>query len=199
MAISSVVPEAYTSVQDDLVRQAQEGNQAAFGSLIHGRMNHLYATAVLIVRNPELGQDAVQEALIRAWRDLPGLRDPGRLDAWLHRLLVRACYRVARTQRLRTVVEVPLSFDSDFMAPTRELDGVADRHDLERAFARLSQEHRAILVLAYYADLPLGDVAVALEIPVGTAKSRLSRATDAFRASAAADTRRETSREERAP
>lgn len=199
MAITSVVREAYRSVQDDLVRQAQRGDETAFGSLIHGRLNRLHASAVLIVRNPELGQDAVQEALIQAWRDLPGLRDPGRLDAWLHRLLVRACYRVARTQRRRTVVEVPLSFESDFTAPTRELDGVVDRHDLERAFARLSQEHRAILVLAYYADLRLADVAVALEIPLGTAKSRLSRATDAFRAAAAADARRSTPQGERVP
>ncbi|MEO8273162.1 MAG: RNA polymerase sigma factor [Chloroflexota bacterium] len=152
-------------------------------------MPRLNASAVLILRSPELGQDAVQEALIRAWRDIRGLRDPSRLDAWLHRLLVRACYRVARTHRRRIVVEVPLAFESDFAATGRELDGVVDRDDLERAFGRMSPEHRTIVVLAYYADLPLADVAVALEIPLGTAKSRLNRATSAFRAAAAADAR----------
>jgi RNA polymerase sigma factor (sigma-70 family) len=189
MALTSVVREAYTSVQQELVLRAQRGDQAAFGSLIEGRLPRLYATAVLIVRSPELGQDAVQEALIRAWRDIRGLRDPQRLDAWLHRLLVRACYRIARTQRRRTIVEVPLAYERDFAASGRDLDGVIDRHDLERAFGRMSPDHRTILVLTYYADLPLADVAVALEIPLGTAKSRLNRATSAFRAIAAADAR----------
>ena len=199
MAITSVVREAYQSVQDDLVRLAQQGDASAFGRLIHGRLSRLHASAVLIVRNPELGQDAVQEALIHAWRDIPGLRDPARLDAWLHRLLVRECYRVARHHRRRSVVEVAVIFDDEAVAPTGELEGVVDRHDLERALARLSPEHRAVLVLAYYADLPLADVAAALDIPVGTAKSRLSRAVDAFRAVAAADTRPHFPTRERVP
>jgi RNA polymerase sigma-70 factor, ECF subfamily len=189
MAITSLARETRQPMQEDLVRLAQRGDASAFGRLIHGRLSRLHASAVLIVRDAELGQDAVQDALVEAWRDLPGLRDPARLDAWLHRLLIRACYRVARSHRRRRVLEIPMAYDSDAVSPARDLDTVVDRHDLERAFAHLSAEHRAILVLAYYADLPLVDVAAALEIPLGTAKSRLSRATNAFRAASAADAR----------
>jgi RNA polymerase sigma-70 factor (ECF subfamily) len=138
-----------------------------------------------------LAEDAVQDALIEAWRDLRGLRDPDRLDAWLHRLLVRACQRAARSERRKRMAEVPLAFDHDAPAPN-DLDPVVVRSDLDRAFARVAADHRTILVLAYYADLPIADVATALDIPIGTVKSRLSRATNAFRAAIAADERAAT-------
>jgi RNA polymerase sigma-70 factor (ECF subfamily) len=175
-------------MQDELVRRAQQGDHEAFGALVHGALARLYATARLILRDADRAEDAVQDALIEAWRDIRGLRDPDRLDAWLHRLLVRSCYRAAKRDRTRQVVEIPLAFDHD--APVG--DGFASigvRDELERAFGRLPADHRTILVLAYYADLSLADVSVALGIPLGTTKSRLHRATDALRAALAADER----------
>lgn len=74
----------------ELVRRAQQGDREAFGALVHDAIARLYASARLIVRDVELAEDVVQDALIEAWRDIKGLRDPDRLDAWLHRLLVRA-------------------------------------------------------------------------------------------------------------
>jgi len=172
----------------ELVRRAQEGDHEAFGALVHGVIARLYATATLILRDPDRAEDAVQDALIQAWRDIRGLRDPDRLDAWLHRLLVRSCYRAARRHHRRRVVEIPLAFDHDTPVPDG-LVSIGVRDQLERAFARLPTDHRTILVLAYYADLSLADVSVALGIPLGTTKSRLHRATDALRAALAADER----------
>jgi RNA polymerase sigma-70 factor (ECF subfamily) len=183
--------EGIRPMQHELVRRAQEGDHEAFGALVHGAIARLFASARLILRDPDLAEDAVQDALVEAWRDLRGLRDPDRLDAWLHRLLVRSCYRAARRKRRRHIIEIPLAFDHDTPIPDG-LEGVGVRDQLERAFARLPADHRTILVLAHYADLSLADVSVALGIPVGTTKSRLSRASNALRAALAADERATT-------
>jgi len=175
-------------MQQELVRRAQQGDRDAFGTLVRGAIGRLYASARLIVRDAELAEDAVQDALIEAWRDIPGLRDPDRLDAWLHRLLVRSCYRTLRSSRRRHVTEIPLAFDHDVASPDG-LEVIGTRDQLERAFARLPVDHRAVLVLTYYADLSLVDVSAALGIPIGTTKSRLNRATSAVRAALDADER----------
>ena len=172
----------------ELVRRAQNGDREAFGMVVREVIARLYASARLILRDPERAQDAVQEALLEAWRDMPGLRDPDRLDAWLHRLLVRSCYRLAKRDRRRQITEIPLAFDHD-RATIDGLEGIGLRDELDRALARLSPDQRTILVLAYYADLSLADVSAALGIPIGTAKSRLHRAANALRAALAADQR----------
>jgi RNA polymerase sigma factor (sigma-70 family) len=173
-------------MQAELVARAQRGDREAFSALARGASARLYATARLILREPDQAEDAVQDALIQAWRDIRGLRDPERLDAWLHRLLVRACHRHLRTLYRRRIAETRL--------PTWQRDPaadatVADRDEVERAFRRLTPDQRTILVLVYYADLPLADVAVVLGIPLGTTKSRLHRSIDALRAALAADER----------
>src|SRR4051812_37690325 len=95
-------------MQQELVQRAQEGDHDAFEALVRVSLARLYKTARFILHDPEQAQDAVQDALIEAWRDMRALRDAARLDAWLHRLLIRACYRVAKHERRHTVLEVPL-------------------------------------------------------------------------------------------
>ena len=165
--------------QRGLVERARGGDHDAFAVLARGAIARLDAAARLILRDRELARDAVQEALIRAWRDLRGLRDPERFDAWLHRLTVHACLDMARRRR-RRVHEVELSpllapFEGDASAQ------VADRELLDDALRRLEPEWRAIVVLHYYLGMPLPDVASALGIPLGTAKSRLHRSLGVMR------------------
>jgi RNA polymerase sigma-70 factor (ECF subfamily) len=176
-------------MQSELVARAQHGDREAFSALARGASGRLYATARLILRQPELAEDALQETLIAAWRDIRGLRDPDRLDAWLHRLLVRACHHQLAREKRRRVAELELDPD---VATTLLTDGsraLADRDELERGFRRLTADQRTILALVYFADLPLTDVALALGIPLGTVKSRLHRSMDALRAALAADGR----------
>ena len=87
--------------QRELVERAKRGDHDAFADLVHPALARLDAAARLILRDPELARDAVQEALIRAWRDLPGLRDPDRFDAWLRRLTVNACLDLLARRRRR--------------------------------------------------------------------------------------------------
>jgi RNA polymerase sigma-70 factor (ECF subfamily) len=176
-------------MQRDLVIRASNGDHAAFSELAASAIGGLYRIAYLILRNGELANDAVQTALITAWRDIRAVRDPDRFDAWLHRLTVRACYRAARKERRRRSAEVQL-------LPMHDLSSVEDgerlaavRDQLERGFRHLSPEERAVLVLHYYLDMPLAQGAATLGIPLGTMKSRLNRATQALRAAVDAQER----------
>jgi RNA polymerase sigma factor (sigma-70 family) len=174
-------------MQQDLVERARRGDHDAFAALAGAAIFRLDAAARLILRDPDQAKDAVQETLVRAWRDLPTLRSPDRFDAWLHRLLYRACIDEARRLR-RHRIDVELTpIDSPSVG-----DGLSvpnDRDQLERGFSRLEPEARALIVLHHYLDLPLPDVANVLGIPLGTAKSRLHRALQAMRAALDADDR----------
>jgi RNA polymerase sigma factor (sigma-70 family) len=171
--------------QRELVVRAGEGDHDAFAVLARASLVRLDAVARLILRDSELARDAVQEALVRAWRDLPRLREPERFDAWLHRLTVRTCIDTARVHR-RRVVEVELTPDID--EPVSDGSAAfAERDFIDQALGRLEPAQRAILVLRYYLDLTLPEAADVLGIPVGTAKSRLHRALEALRATVAMD------------
>jgi RNA polymerase sigma-70 factor (ECF subfamily) len=165
--------------QRRLIERAREGDHDAFSTLLDARLARLDAAARLILRDGELARDAVQEALIRAWRDLPGLRDPDRFDAWLHRLIVNACLDLIRRRR-RRVIEVGLS-PIDHPATQDVASHLADRQLLDLALARLDPGHRAVVALHYLLGMPLPEVARILGIPSGTAKSRLHYALAAMR------------------
>ena len=171
----------------DLVQRAMAHDHEAFSELARLSIDKLYAIARLILHDTQRAEDATQEALVAAWRDIAALRDPDRFEAWLRRLLVRACYREARKERARRLVEVHVPvFDRSVPDATRD---VADRDELERGFRNLTPDQRALVVLHYYLGLPVSETADALGIPVGTVKSRLNRTTQALRARLEADAR----------
>jgi RNA polymerase sigma-70 factor (ECF subfamily) len=181
-----VVPRGSEALQADLVEQARRGDREAFAVLAGAAVDRLYAVARLILRDADLAEDAAQETLVRAWRDLPSLRDVDRFDAWLYRLTVRSCADIGRQRRrwrteLSVVPPEPVELDRS--------SEIADRDELARGLRRLSEAQRSILVLTYYLGFTPSDVAEALDIPVGTAKSRLHYAIEALRAALAADAR----------
>ena len=151
-------------------------------------MARLYAVARLILRDDDAAADAVQDALLGTWRDIPTLRDPGRFDAWLHRLLVRACHRVASSRRALRLADFEVALDASPATPDAQ-SLVAARDQLERGFRRLSHDQRTVVVLRHYLGLPLAEIAEAMGVPVGTVDSRLSRALEALRAAIQADDR----------
>ena len=172
-------------MDQDLVEQARRGDREAFAVLVHQVSDSLYAVAQRILRDPGLAEDALQNALVLAWRRLPKLRDPDRFEAWIHRILVHACYD--ESQRAR-------HWKSDVrvlpMAGPSTPDGsaaFADRDELERAFRQLTIEQRAVVVLHHYLGLPLVEVAQVLDIPAGTARSRLHYAIAGLRAALMAE------------
>jgi len=174
------------TMRQDLIERARRGDRDAFGQLAALEIDRMHAIARLILRDSGLAEDAVQEALVRCWRQLPKLRDVANFDAWLYRILVRAAADehgrrrrfVASVQNLR--LEPAVADDTQ---------GVANRDELEKVFGRLSLENRTVVVLHHYADLPLPLVAEALGIPPGTAKSRYHYAMASLRAALEADVR----------
>jgi RNA polymerase sigma-70 factor (ECF subfamily) len=174
-----VTPEG-SALTSELVERAQRGDHEAFDDLVTAAYHRLYAVARRILRDGYAAEDAVQDALVRAWRDLRGLRDRDRFDAWLHRLLVNACADHARRTRRRLEVTIDTIDRPD---PHDDVDRVGDRDEIERAFLQLSVEHRAVLVLTHYVGLPAPEVATMLGIPVGTVYSRIHHGTRAMRTS----------------
>jgi RNA polymerase sigma-70 factor, ECF subfamily len=163
----------------DLVERAQQGDTEAFDSLAAAAYHRLYAVARRILRDPYAAEDAVQDALVRAWRDLPSLREVDKFDAWVHRLLVHACADQGRRARRRPVEVGVLRLD-----PPSAADGIADladRDEIDRAFLQLSVEHRAVLVLVHYLGLSAPETGQVLGIPAGTVYSRLHYASRQMR------------------
>ena len=168
-----------------LVVRARNGDHIAFTELVVVDGGRCYAIAYRILRDVERAQDAVQQAYLLAWRELPRLRDPERYDVWLKRLLVHACYEEARRNRRWSANIRALPVDGPGGPdPTVTID---DRDALDRAFRRLSAEHRAVVVLHHHAGYPLAEIADIVGIPVGTVKSRLHHATRTLRAAIVAD------------
>jgi RNA polymerase sigma-70 factor (ECF subfamily) len=174
-------------VQVALVERARAGDEEAFASLARAAGDRLLAIAYRILRDLGLAEDAVQQTLVLAWRELPSLRDVDRFDAWLRRLLVNACYREAR--RSRHLAANVRALPSEEPAPGDEYDTVVARDQLDRGFRRLPPEQRAVFVFHHYLGLTLIEVAAELGVPVGTVKSRLHYATNTLRAALEADLR----------
>jgi RNA polymerase sigma-70 factor, ECF subfamily len=177
----------------DLVLRAQAGELAAFERIARDAEPRLRGIAVRILREPAAADDAVQDALVRAWRDLRGLRDVDRLDAWLHRLVVHAALDELRRRRRRPI-EVPV-LPIDTVGDREAAPAFDDRDALDRAFRKLSGDHRAVLVLHHYLGLRAPEIAATLGVPPGTVESRLHYATRALRAVLEADLRAPTLQE----
>ncbi len=187
----------------ELVERAQRGDEAAFEALAARIGDRLYATAHHILRDTDQADDAAQQAMIDIWRELPRLKDPDRFQAWAYRIVVRAAY--VESRRRNRWSPRPLSIGSvrPVRSPAGEpnpasdpparvpdyADRVADRDQLERGFRRLPIDHRAVVVLKHYAGLSNEEIAVALEIPEGTVRSRLYYSMKSLRAALEADAR----------
>ena len=174
-------------MQRELVTRAMGGDHDAFTRLVDGSVDRLYTVANIILRDADRAQDAVQEALVSAWRDLPALRDPEAWDAWLYRLTVWSSYRQARRERRRTLVELQAMPDAGIDHIGDVALPVVERDRLERELGRLSIDQRAVIVTHFYLGCPISEAAEILGVPVGTVKSRLNRALEALRDAFAED------------
>jgi len=176
------------AVERDLVEAARRGDREAYVDLIRPRFARLFAIAQRILRDVDRAEDALQDTLVIAWRDLRSLRDPDRFDGWLGRVLVNECTNQATRERRRVAtllvlpVDGPATSDSDLLT-------VVNRDLLERGFRRLTPDQRAILVLRHYAGYSMSEIAETLGIPPGTVRSRLHHAHRAMRAAVEADDR----------
>jgi len=170
----------------ELVDRAREGDREAFALIVDASFDRCHEIARRILGESHLAQDATQQAMLSIWRDLPKLREAARFEAWSYRITVNACY--AEAKRARRSLPAIQSAD-DGPAITDEYGTIIDRDQLERAFSRQKLEHRAVLVLRYYLDMPVEEVATTLDIPLGTAKSRIHHALKSMRAALDADSR----------
>ena len=159
-----------------LVERAGFGDEVAFGQLVEGRIDRAFRTASAILGNEADARDATQDAFTSAWVNLPRLRDVDRFDAWLNRILMNRCRDLLRT-RIRSR---EIAIDEAALPQSPMTDGALDISALTAAFERLDVAQRQLLVLHHLHHEPLVKIARRLEIPVGTAKSRLHAARKAL-------------------
>ena len=175
----------------DLVEAAQRGDREAYVDLVRPRADRLFAVAQRILRDVDRAEDAFQDALVIAWRDLRALRDPDRFDAWLQKLLINVCTRHAGRERRRVANLRALPVDGPTVPAAHDVNllTVADRDQLERGFRRLSVDQRVVLTLHHFAGYAPSEIAELLGVPPGTVRSRLHNAHRAMRAALEADAR----------
>ncbi len=176
--------EPTSSRQALLVQAARAGDRDAFRRLVEPDLPAALGTARIVTRSEADAADAVQEAMLSAWRGLGALRDPDAFRSWFRRHVVRAALKAAG--RRGRVAEL----DPATAAPEGELDAAIDRRTLARAFDRLDARDRLILTLHHFWDVPIAEAATYLGIPEGTVKSRLHYAMDRLRAAFEAEERR---------
>jgi RNA polymerase sigma-70 factor (ECF subfamily) len=175
-----VIERGATWLRTELVVSAQGGDRQAFDALATALYDRLYAIARRVLRDSYAAEDAVQECLIRGWRELRSLRDPARFEAWMHRLLINSCHDQGRRTRRFSIEVAEISPDpSD---PADDFATVVRVDELERGFLQLPVEHRAVLVLTHYVGMTAQEVSEVLRIPPGTVYSRLHYAVRAMRA-----------------
>ncbi len=162
-----------------LVRSAAGGDHDAFSALVGPRIPRLYGLAGLLVGDAGAAEDVTQEALLRAWRDLPRLRDPERFDAWLHRLVVNAAHDEGRRRRRRGH-PVPIGRAAEPVMADG-VDALAQRDELAAGFRSLSPPERAVLALRYYLDLSTADAARVVGVGEVAYRSRVHRALNKLR------------------
>ena len=170
-----------------LVERAMHGDEEAFDLLVGRIGDSLHSVARRILRDTTLAQDATQQALLDAWRNLPRLRDPDRFEAWVYRLLVNACHAEARRERRQGGNLRLLPHDEP--AVSDSTSRIANQEQLDHAFRRLSVEHRTVVVLVIYLGQTHAEAAETMGTPVGTARSRLHYALQSMRAALDADAR----------
>jgi len=168
----------------DLVSAARSGDRDAFAQLVDLESRETIGLCLSILRSRSDAEDAAQEAFVRAWRQLPSLRDPGLWGGWFRRLTVTAAIDYQRRRRSGYVV--PLDGHEPPALPDAQ-HSLAARDETRRLISCLDAKDQALLVLRFGYDLELPVVADALGIPVGTAKSRLHRTLARLRAEVESD------------
>jgi RNA polymerase sigma-70 factor, ECF subfamily len=159
-----------------LVRAAQRGSERAVEELFARHWPDAYRTALLIAHDRAAAEDIAQEAFVSALRALPRFDRSRPLRPWLHRIVVNRAIDWARARRLRCEVDADAAPEA--VAPeARDELGLGE---LGAALARLSPEHRAVVVMRYLLELTPGEIAAALDLPRGTVNSRLRRGLDAL-------------------
>ncbi len=155
-----------------LADKAKKGDWQAFLQLALAKKDRLYHRALAMMQNEEDAADAVEEALLKAYSAMAGLNEPQYFQSWLTRILIHTCIDMHR-KASKTVYLVPERLERGAHSPQEDL---ADRIDLERHLGRLSDDYRTVLVLRYYEDLKIDEIARLLNLPPGTVKSRINYA-----------------------
>ncbi len=177
--MDTIIPtSAIHAGESALVERARRGDHGAFAELVDARLTSTFRTALAILGNEADARDATQDIFLRAWRNLPELRDPDRFGAWFGRIVVNTCRTAMRGRRRRIVREISVGALPDegaqLVSPAGEHDArSADLDLLDHALDRLSVADRTLLALHHFEHLSLEDIGMRLGVPTKTVKSRL--------------------------
>ena len=163
--------------EEELIHRSQAGDWNAFEVLLKRHRTALARTAYLATRDREAVQDVLQEALIQIWRDVPSYRPYGSFRAWMLKILLNKARRYYRKKQVQTVpLEAATGVSSDDEGPQETAERMEQTQRLRQALDQLTSDHREVLILRYFNELTVPEIASTLGCPEGTVKSRISRA-----------------------
>ncbi|SRR5216683_356311 len=161
----------------DLVSRAKAGDRSAFDGLVGPLIDQGFRLAFGMLHDREAAEDAVQEATVRSWRKLGNLRPGTDIRPWFLAIVANQCRTVTRGRWWSVIRLEGIARPAGAGFEDRIVRGA----DLRAALTKLALDHREVLVLRYYLDLPLEEVASITGVPVGTVKSRINRGLAAMR------------------
>ena len=165
------------SQEAGLIRRCQAGDKEAFGTLIEQYRNVLFGTAYLMMRDKGLAEDAVQEALVQIWRHLPSFRLKSSIKTWLVRIVINEVRQQTRKKKLKMIPLESVNQEIGMIDEAEtELIRNEEKQSLREALNQLQPEHREAVVLRYYSELTVPEIAAVMGQREGTIKSRLNRA-----------------------
>ena len=167
---------------EEAVRRCQDGDREAFRHLVERYKDVLYGTACLMTGNASVAEEHVQESFLSAWRGIGGFRVGRPLKPWLVRILVNTVMGQRRRRAIPTTPLEEATHSGDAGNPADSVESVASQLEVRQAIAALSEEHKQVVMLRYFTDLSVPQVAQVLGCREGTVKSRLHRALRHLRA-----------------
>ena len=167
--------------EDEAVQRCQHGDRDAFRYLVEQHQNVVFGTAYNMTGNRALAEELAQEAFLSAWKGIRGFRRGSPFKPWLMRILVNTVMAHRRKRSVETTPIEESAWADDAEHPAALAESRLERQTVQRAIRGLSPEHRQVVVLRYFADMTVPEVARASGVNEGTVKSRLHRAHQALR------------------
>ena len=165
--------------EKDLIRRCLNGDRQALAALIEAHQKPVYNTVYRMLGNPETAADVTQTAFLKAFENLGSFDPTYRVFSWLYRIAINES--IDQIKHMRRLEPIPASLPTESAGPAAEAERIETGEQVQAALLELGEEQRAVIALRYFSGLRYDDIAIVLDVPAKTVKSRLYTARQRLR------------------